>query len=70
MVFDKTLVRAHHLRSFRVQAAPEIGWEASECQDQAIVNQQRFSDWHRVEQVVRRFRQRIANLLATGWTEP
>jgi hypothetical protein len=68
-VFDKTLVRAQHFRSFRVQTTREIGWEASERQDQAIVNQQRFSDWHRVEQVLHGFRQHIADLLAAGWTE-
>jgi hypothetical protein len=68
-VFDRTLVRADHFRSFRVHPAPHIGWDASERQDDALVDQQHYSDWHRVEQAVRRFRQHIAELVSAGWEE-
>jgi hypothetical protein len=68
-VFDKTLVRADHFRSFRIETAPQAGWEASEREGHRIVDQQRYSDWHRVEHALHRFRQHIAELLAAGWKE-
>ena len=68
-ILAKTLALADHLRSFRVQLAPQVGWEASAREDQRIIEQQRYSDWHRVEQALCRFQQHIAELQAAGWRE-
>jgi hypothetical protein len=68
-VFDKTLVRDEHVRSFRVRPASPAGWEASECEDQRVVRQQRYGDWHRLERALTRFTREIAELRALGWRE-
>jgi len=68
-VFDKTLVRADHFRSFRVRTTRPAGWEASEREDQRIIAERHYSDWHRVEEAVRCFQQHIADLRAAGWRE-
>jgi hypothetical protein len=65
-----TLVRAEHVRSFHVQPAHLAGWEAAEREDQRIVQQQRYTDWHRVERAIAHFRRKIAVLLEQGWREP
>jgi hypothetical protein len=44
-----TLVRADHVQSFHVHSAHVAGWEVSEREDQCVVQQQRYTDWHRVE---------------------
>ena len=62
-----TLVRAHHVRSFHIHPAPLDGWEASEREDHRVVQQQRYTDWHRVERTLTRFRREIAALLEEGW---
>jgi hypothetical protein len=68
-----TLVRGDHVRSFEVRPARReqwFGWEASERQDQRLVQQQRFSDWHRVERAINRFIAEISALRQQGWLEP
>jgi hypothetical protein len=68
-LFAITLVRADHFRSFYVRPARSTGWEASEHHDQRIVQQQRYTDWHRVEHTLSRFRHEITELCAQGWCE-
>jgi hypothetical protein len=65
-----TLVRADHTRSFHVQSVHLTGWEVSEREDQYVVQQQRYADWHRVEGALNHFRRKIAILLEQGWREP
>jgi hypothetical protein len=65
-----TLVRADHVRSFHVRPARLAGWEAAEREDQHVVQQQRYTDWHRVERAITHFRRKIAVLLEQGWREP
>jgi hypothetical protein len=65
-----TLVRANHVRSFHVHLAPLAGWEVSEREDQHVVQQQRCTDWHRVERALTHFHRKIAVLLGQGWSEP
>ena len=65
-----TLVRADHVRSFQVRRASPTGWEASEREDQRIVQQRRYTDWHRVELTLRRYTREIAELREQGWREP
>ena len=64
-----TLVRADHVRSFHVRVGRPAGWEAAEHEDQRVVQQQHYSDWHRVEQALVRFARDIAALRKEGWHE-
>jgi hypothetical protein len=65
----KTLVRNNHVRSFHIRQACPTGWEASELQDQRVVQRQRQTDWHRVEQTLTRYAREIAALREQGWQE-
>ena len=64
-----TLVRADQSRSFQVLAAPSNGWQATEHQDQRIVQQQHYADWHRVERALAHFAREIDALREQGWRE-
>jgi hypothetical protein len=52
-----------------VYPAPRGGWESAEHEDQRVVRQERYTDWHRVEQALTRFAREIAELLEHGWRE-
>ena len=67
-LLETTLVRADHVRSFRVHTSPAAGWETAEHEDQRVV-QQHYTDWHRVEQTLDRFARDIAELREQGWRE-
>ena len=64
-----TLVREAHSRSFQIRTARPAGWEAAEQEDQRIVKQQHYADWHRVEHALARFAREIAELREQGWRE-
>ncbi len=68
-LFTKTLVRARQVRTFEVAALPHVGWEASERAGVEVIEQRRYSDWHRVERVLSRFTQQIDELRQQGWVE-
>jgi hypothetical protein len=69
LVFAKVLVRAPHVRSFQIAAAPEIGWEVSERAGDSVVEQHHYTDWHRVERALTRFRREVSELMRQGWIE-
>jgi hypothetical protein len=64
-----TLVREGHVRSFHIRPGHPAGWEASESDDERIVQLQRHTDWHRVEQTLARYARAIAELREQGWRE-
>ena len=68
-IFNKTLVRAFHVRSFEVTVDAVAGWEIFEREDERVVCRQRYTDWHRVERVVQRLSRVIADLQREGWQE-
>jgi hypothetical protein len=68
-LLQTTLVRADRVRSFEVQPTSSVGWEASEREDQRIVQQQHHTDWHRVERTLARFSREIEELKEQGWRE-
>jgi len=68
-LFAKTLVRANHVRSFQIHRALPLGWEVFERDGQRVVQQQRYTDWHRVERTVTRFSREVAELRRQGWHE-
>ena len=70
LVFAKVLVSAPHVRSFEIASAAASGWEVSQRAGDDIVEQHHYSDWHRVERVLTRFRREISELQRQGWIEP
>jgi hypothetical protein len=69
-VFEKTLVRAGEVRSFRIDCQlSSASWETLEQANQRIAHSQTHSDWHGVERDVARFTREIAELRLQGWRE-
>jgi hypothetical protein len=68
-IFRKTLVRAPHVRSFEITIDSVAGWEIFEREDERVVSQQRYTDWHRVERVAQRLARVVADLQQDGWQE-
>ena len=68
-LLEETLVRAGRIRSFHIDAAPAVGWEVSERINERIVQKQRYTEWHRVERTLSRFKRTIAALRSDGWQE-
>jgi len=68
-VFRKTLVRSFHVRYFEIDALPPSGWIASEREDERVVHERRYTDWHRVERAAMRFTREVADLQRQGWLE-
>jgi hypothetical protein len=64
-----TLVRENRVRSFHVQAALAGGCEAVEREDQRIVHQHHYADWHLVELVILGYAFQIAELKEQGCRE-
>jgi hypothetical protein len=62
------LLRANRVRSYHVLQTPG-GWEASAREDERVVQERSYSDWHRVEHTLEKFRDEIADLRAQGWRD-
>jgi hypothetical protein len=68
-VFEKTLVHGPHVRSFRIRPELHEGWLASEEADRQVIRRRKYTDWHRVEREVTRFRGEVAELRRRGWVD-
>ena len=62
------LVRADRVRSYHIRPT-STGWEASAREDEGLVQERTYFDWHRVERTLQRFRDEIAELRAQGWRD-
>ena len=62
------LVRANRVRSYHIRPTA-AGWEASAREDERLLQERAYSDWHRVERTLERFRDEIAELRAQGWRD-
>jgi hypothetical protein len=70
LLFATTLVRAGHVRSFRIGRKPgDRAWEIFEESDQRVLQRHSHDDWHRVERARERFSQEIAQLRNDGWQD-
>jgi hypothetical protein len=70
LVFEKTLVRAGEIRSFRIdRQRSSPGWESSQAANHSIAQRQLRSDWHSVERDLARFAHEIAQLRRQGWRD-
>jgi hypothetical protein len=68
-IFTKTLVRASHVRRFEITPLPASGWEVSACEDQRVLDQRQYRDWHRVERARMAFVREVVALEREGWVE-
>lgn len=66
-MFSKHLLLSGHVRSFVVNRLGGDGWEVREEQDQHVIKQVLYTDWHRVERAMGIFRLEIGELESQGW---
>jgi hypothetical protein len=65
-----TPMRRDQIRSFLIRLAQREGWEAAVYDDIRIVQRHLDTDWPRVEQAIRHFRNQIDALSEAGWRQP
>jgi hypothetical protein len=66
--FTRRVRKADQIRRFTIQPAA-TGWEVKEEQDNTIVRERRYQDWHRVEQARRAMVIELRQLTENGWSE-
>ncbi len=66
-MFVKELRQAGHVRKFSVKKLGESGWEVRDVQDEHVLRQVHYTDWHRVERAVNIFNILIDDLESRGW---
>ena len=66
-MFNKELRFAGHVKCFLISRLGRDGWEVREEQDQQVVKQVRYTDWHRVERALGLFNLEIGELESQGW---
>jgi len=66
-MFAKELYRAGHTRKFSIQDLGVSGWEVRDEQDDRVLKQVRYTDWHRVERALNMFNLQIDELEDAGW---
>jgi len=68
-MFAKELYRAGHTRKFSIKDIG-VGWEVRDEQDDRVLKQVRYTDWHRVERALSMFTLQIDELENAGWVSP
>jgi len=66
-MFIKELHQAGHVRKFSITKLGEAGWQVSDIQDERVLRQVYYNDWHRVERAVNMFNILIEDLESRGW---
>ena len=66
-MFNKELHQAGHVRKFSITRLGEAGWQVSDVQDEHVLRQVYYNDWHRVERAVNMFNILIEDLESRGW---
>jgi hypothetical protein len=66
-MFVKELRQAGHVRKFSIKKLGESGWEVRDVQDERVLRQVYYNDWHRVERAVNMFNILIEDLESRGW---
>lgn len=69
-MFVKELYRAGHTRKFSIADLGTAGWEVRDEQDDRVLKQIRYTDWHRVERALNMFHLQIGELEDAGWVSP
>jgi hypothetical protein len=68
-MFAKELTQAGHTRRFVISEAGASGWEVRVEQDDRIVRQNCYTDWHRVERALTVLSDQIGELEREGWRQ-
>jgi len=66
-MFAKELYRAGHTRKFSIRDLGASGWEIRDEQDDRVLKQVCYTDWHRVERALNMFNLQIDELEDAGW---
>ena len=66
-MFSKELRFAGHVKRFLISGMGRDGWEVREEQDERVVKQVHYTDWHRVERALGMFNLEIVQLEDQGW---
>jgi hypothetical protein len=66
-MFAKELRQAGHTRRFSITDRGNDGWEVRDVQDDRVLKQVCYTDWHRVERALNRFHLQIDELESKGW---
>ena len=68
-MFAKELRQAGHIKRFTISQAGAEGWEVKVEQDNDVVRQVYYQDWHRVERAAQLMRLQVSQLEESGWQE-
>jgi hypothetical protein len=66
-MFSRELINAGHTRRFTVRSRQSEGWELLVEDDDVVVRQTQFRDWHRVERALNAIDRETNELQAHGW---
>jgi hypothetical protein len=66
-MFVKELHLAGHTKRFSVEQQGGDGWDVRSEQDNRVLKQTRYTDWHRVERALILFALEIGELEQLGW---
>jgi hypothetical protein len=66
-MFTKELTQAGHRRRFSISERGKTGWEVRDVQDEKVLKQIYYTDWHRVERAQQMFNVLIEELESRGW---
>ena len=66
-MFAKELRQEGHIRKFSIRACGKDGWEVQDIQDDRVLKQICYTDWHRVERALHVFTLQIGDLERPGW---
>ena len=67
-MFVRELRHGNHTRRFTISSRGREGWEIRDQQDDRVLKQAHYTDWHRVERARNMFNLMIDELESRGWT--
>jgi len=66
-MFSVSLRHSDHTKQYSIASLGRLGWEVRIEEDRQATRVARYSDWHRVERALARFRREVGDLTAHGW---
>jgi hypothetical protein len=67
-MYSVCLHHADHVRQYSIAPLEPHGWEVKFEEDRTLRHRAQYSDWHRVERELAKFRREVSELEASGWT--
>jgi hypothetical protein len=68
-MFAKELRQEGHTRKFTIKDRGRDGWEVQDVEDDRVLKQICYTDWHRVERALDVFHLQIGDLERQGWRD-